>query len=68
MRGSGIKQRINNPIQGLRHNICRQLRFDREAVSRLESEGGRNTPRLLQNVPPAIERKRGRHRNSQVIE
>jgi hypothetical protein len=51
-----MKQRMNKTIQALRDNICRQLRFDREAISRLESEGGLTTPRLPQSVPPAIAR------------
>ena len=44
--------------------ICRELRFDREAISRLESEGGRTMPSLPQALPPAIARNVNAHPES----
>jgi len=42
--------------QTLGEKLCRELRFDLEAISRLESEGGRTVPILPQTLPPAIAR------------
>jgi hypothetical protein len=50
-----MTQKTNIAAQVLR-DICRQLRFDREAISRLESEGGRSVPRSAEGVPPALAR------------
>jgi hypothetical protein len=56
MSGNTQPKRTSHEIQALRENVCRELRFDLEAISRLESEGGCTVPVLPQTVPPAIAR------------
>ena len=50
-----MTRKTNIAAQAL-SEICRQLRFDREAISRLESEGGRTVPRSPEGLPPALAR------------
>lgn len=56
MSGDTQPKRCSAELQALRESVCRELRFDREAISRLESEGGRTVPTVPQTVPPAIAR------------
>ena len=49
-------KRWSDGLHALSETVCRELRFDREAISRLESEGGRAAPSVPQTVPPAIAR------------